>query len=110
MPPSVREDEEREKKKTKHNKNPKEKMIVQLCQATELPLSPLDHAYPNMFATAFMAAPHFVKQIKLLQPATLSPFHNVGTGRSNFVSCCLVCCYCFGGYRCSLTMERRVNL
>lgn len=53
----------REKKK-------KEKMIVQLCQATELPLSPSDHAYPNMFAAAFMAAPDFLKQTKLLQPAT----------------------------------------
>ncbi|KAM9537683.1 LOW QUALITY PROTEIN: coiled-coil domain-containing protein 57 [Guaruba guarouba] len=58
----------------------KRKLIVQLCQATELPLSPLDHAYPNTFAAGFMAAPLFLKQIKLLQPPTLSPFHNVGTG------------------------------
>jgi len=33
------------------------------------------------FAPAFMAAGDFLKQIKLLQPTTLSPFHNMGTGR-----------------------------
>lgn len=37
-------------------------------------------------ASVFVAAGGFLKQIELLQPTTLSPFCNTGTGRSNFVS------------------------
>lgn len=90
-------------------KTPKIMVVVQLCQACRIAF--------ELFGSCI--SKHVLLQLLWLlviswngsnccSQLLLSPFHSMGTGRSNFVSCCPVCWYCLDWYRCSLTMERRV--